>query len=166
MNFRKLALAAVASLLLGVTSVLAQPADAFYVGLNVGTTMQDANRGVIGGNAGWQFHQNFAVEATYDYNQVTGTPNNGQIFMANAVAGYPNHTPFTPYMLVGTGIGWNAAGNTTGGGSMGMWNVGAGFRVHLSDKLSLDNRYRYVAPYNAASGRDAQVITTGINYQF
>lgn len=166
MNYCKVALAAVAALVLGITGAVAQQLNGVYVGANLGTTMQDTNRGLIGANVGYQFHHNFAVEATYDYNQVTGSPNNGQTLMFNAVAGYPNNSQFTPYVLVGTGVGWNAAGSTTSNSSMGMWNVGAGFKVSITDKLSLDNRYRYVGPYNAASGRDAQVITTGINYQF
>jgi opacity protein-like surface antigen len=87
------------------------------------------------------------------------------MIMFNAVASYPNTSVFTPYVLAGTGLGWNAASGTNNG-TMGMWNVGAGFHVALSPQLSLDNRYRYVGPYNSATGRDAQVITTGINYKF
>ena len=165
MTFTKAAFAAVTALFLSVTAANAQALDGTYMGLNMGTTMQNANRGVIGMNAGYQFTPNFAAEATYDYNQVNSNPNNGQMFMVNVVAGLPNTSIFTPYVLAGTGVGWNAAGSTTGG-TLGLYNVGAGFKVALSDKLSLDNRYRYVGPYNAASGRDAQVITTGINYRF
>lgn len=166
MNFRELALAAIATLALSMSPAVAEPLKGVYVGAHLGTTMQDANRGMMGANLGYQFCNNFAVEATYDYNQVTGSPNNAQMLMFNAVAGYPNSSPFTPYVLVGTGVGWNAAGNTTSNSALGLWDVGAGFKVAISDRLSLDNRYRYVAPYNSASGRDAQVITTGINYKF
>jgi opacity protein-like surface antigen len=165
MTFTKVAVAALTALVLSVTAAQAQSLNGVYVGANLGNTMQDSNRGMIGINLGYLFQENFAVETTYDYNQVSGNPNNAQMIMFNAVASYPNTSVFTPYVLAGTGLGWNAASGTNNG-TMGMWNVGAGFHVALSPQLSLDNRYRYVGPYNSATGRDAQVITTGINYKF
>lgn len=132
MIFRELALAAIATLALSMTPhAVADPLKGVYVGANLGTTMQDANRGMMGANIGYQFCNNFAGEGTYDYNQVTGSPNNAQMLMFNAVAGYPNSSPFTPYVLGGTGVGWNAAGNTTSNSALGLWDVGAGFKVAI-----------------------------------
>lgn len=165
MTYTKLLALTLAAMAASFNVTQAQTLSDVYVGINAGTTLQTENRGVLGANLGYMLCKYFHVEATYDYNQVTGNPNNAQMLMVNAVAGVPNISIFTPYVLAGTGVGWNAAGSTTGDG-LGLYNVGVGFKVALSDKLSLDNRYRYVAPYNAASGRDAQVITTGLNYRF
>ena len=147
----------------------AEPASTrYYVGVTAGGAVDTSGNyndllnnstpslGVVGGR---QITNNLAVEATYDYFLERNGVGSGQSVFVNGVAGYriPN-TMFTPYVLAGTGYGFDSLGDRT------LYNVGAGVRADVTRSLSLDVRYRHMNNWD--NDNRMNVVTGGINFRF
>jgi opacity protein-like surface antigen len=140
----------------------------FYVGANAGRAFQNVSDVTGGLQAGYQAHRNFRIEATYDH-MWNSAARNSNIAMVNAIAQQriPS-TTVTPYILAGVGLEFNEFSTALRDGRYnGLYNVGAGVRVAISNRLELDTRYRYVAPVSSgASTVRASVVTAGVTYRF
>jgi opacity protein-like surface antigen len=138
-----------------------------YVGGMIGSTPQQGAQTDVGLAAGYQFHPNVRVEATYDY-LWRNTGSNGQMLMVNGIAQYRIPTSVvTPYVLAGTGVGFEGFGSTKNGNAEMLYNVGAGVRFAVSRDVELDARYRYISHFNnAASSTNVNMLTVGANWRF
>jgi hypothetical protein len=155
---KKIILAAILTLST-FTAVKAADDTGFYVGGNVGTTINNKQRVDLGFNTGYQISPFVRGELTYDYRKFDRSMNN---VMVNAIVQYPTGTPFTPYVLAGTGI------SVVGTQSEMAYNVGGGLRVAVSDNVELDTRYRYTDTFRANAFRKAgdNSFTLGVNFRF
>ena len=169
---KKLALAA--AMLVGLTgaAIAADPVHSdrsgFYVGGNIGSSTDQKNRTNLGMTAGYQYGKYFRVEADYDH--AWRTSGTGNMLMGNVVAQYriPNST-VTPYVLAGAGVGFDKFGNVKSSGDIvGLYNVGAGVRVAVSESVELDARYRNVRPFDTKNVgvKEQNIFTVGANYRF
>lgn len=136
-----------------------------YVGANAGSTFENNSDYTVGLSVGYQFTPNFGAEVTYDYNQRSN--DSGQLAMVNGVAGLPLFNGrVTPYALAGVGAGFDYFGNRNNSNDTEMmYNVGGGVRFNVVGGLDLDVRYRYVGSFDS-TGRDANLVTGGVNYRF
>lgn len=162
-------------MLLGIAGVAqAQSADplnadrsGLYVGGNIGTSNDQQNRINLGGAVGYQVAPWARVEAAYDH--AWRTQGVGNTLMGNAIGQYriPN-TTVTPYVLVGAGIGFDKFGAVGTGNATGVYNVGAGVRLAVSQSVELDARYRRVAPLgnDKMNSREQNLFTVGAAYRF
>ena len=141
------------------TAVKAAEDTGFYVGGNLGTTVNNNQRVDLGFNTGYQISPFVRGELTYDYRKFDRANNN---VMVNAIVQLPTGTPFTPYVLVGTGIA------VSGSQSEMAYNVGGGLRVAVTDNVELDTRYRYTDTFkaNAFNRPGDNSFTLGVNYRF
>jgi opacity protein-like surface antigen len=162
----------VAALVTLFTANVAQASDpvnadrnGFYLGGTIGSTLQTNSKISTGLETGYQWTPYVRTELTYDYSWLT--VGNSSNLVANVVGQYriPNST-VTPYVLVGTGFGFYNVGDQPNS-TTGIYNAGAGVRIAVSRSVELDARYRYVAPYSYADGRNAaNLLTVGANYRF
>jgi len=137
-----------------------------YMGLNAGSNFRDSSDYQVGGLVGYQFHQNFAGEVTYDYNR-QNNGSDGQMVMGNLVASHRlGQTAITPYALAGAGVGWNAFGGRGDGTNLALYNVGGGLRVNIVSNVDLDARYRYVGAFNGGETYNQHMVTGGLNIRF
>ena len=168
---KKLALAA--AVLVGLTGAAfaADPVHAdrsgFYVGGNIGSSTDEKSRIDLGMTTGYQVGPYARVEANYDHAwRTTGV---GNMLMGNAIAQYrvPNST-ITPYLLAGAGVGFDNFGAAKNGNTVGLYNVGAGVRIAVSESVELDARYRNVRPLDTKNAlvKDQNIFTVGANYRF
>jgi opacity protein-like surface antigen len=168
---RKTLLAVAVALLATVGVASAQDIQAdrtgMYVGGMIGSTPQKGAQTDLGVVAGYQLHPNARVEAAFD-NLWRNTGSNGQMLMVNAVAQYRIPTSVvTPYVLAGTGVGFNSFGTTNIGSAEMLYNVGAGVRFAVSRNVELDARYRYISHFNtSAANANANMLTVGANWRF
>jgi opacity protein-like surface antigen len=81
----------------------------------------------------------------------------------NAIAGYPIRS-VTPYVLAGTGWGFNGAGDKHKN-TQTLWNVGGGMMVNLNRNWQLDARYRYVESWDGNRAAE-NLVGMGLNYRF
>ena len=158
---------------LGLTG-LAQASDpvnadrsGLYVGGTLGSSTENKSRVDLGGSVGYQVGPYARVEADFDH--AWRTNGVGNMAMANAIGQYriPNST-VTPYVLAGAGIGFDRFGSSSSGNAIGLYNVGAGVRMAVSQSVELDARYRYVAPIssNKMGSREQNLFTVGAAYRF
>lgn len=137
-----------------------------YRGLNVGDTAF-----VMGGVVGYEWNEYLRTEVTFD-NTAKASPTtakHGQALFANAILQYPVGWGLTPYVLGGTGFGWNAWGKGDSGitdDAKAIYNVGGGLRYAVTDRFELDGRYRYVNAYSGTKFKNNNVVTLGANYKF
>lgn len=138
-----------------------------YVGVGLGSNFRDATDYQVGGLLGFQLNRNWAAELTYDYIQLNNHTS-GQMVMGNVVYGRQvGQTAFTPYALVGAGIGWDAVlGSRDTGSNPALYNVGGGVRVRVIPNVELDARYRFVGAFNDSVDDISNVVTLGVNYRF
>ncbi len=149
-----------------VTAPAVSPLAGVYVGGFAGSNFRDATDYQVGGVLGYQINRNWGAEVTYDYNQLNNRTD-GQMVMANVVYGRQvGQTAITPYVLAGTGMGWNALGVSNTGSNLALYNVGGGVRLNLVQNVDLDARYRYVGAFNDTLGANYNVVTGGINVRF
>ena len=139
-----------------------------YVGGFVGSSMGERDRVTAGVNAGYQFNRFLRAEATLDQTWKTGV-GGGARLMANAIGQYriPG-TTLTPYVLAGMGYGFDSLGSVRKGIGVPQWNVGAGLRVAVSERVDLDARYRFIEGFNSRTPHDrsTNLITVGAAYKF
>jgi opacity protein-like surface antigen len=166
-------------------TVTAAGSTGVYVGVNAGSNFRTNSDYSVGGSVGYQFTPNYAAEVTYDYNAMSQshtmltrgkshtvqTNGNGQAAMLNGVYSRRIGTSaFTPYVLVGMGMGWNNLGVTGTQSNATLYNVGAGLRVNLTSGVDFDARYRYIAPIDNsngyANGYTQHVVTGGLRVNF
>ena len=153
------------------TAMAADPLNSdrkgFFVGASIGSSTTEQSRIDLGVNAGYQFGQYVRVEADYGYG--VRTTGDAQTLMVNAIAQYriPD-TTLTPYVLVGTGVGFSNYTSARSGDVVGLYNVGVGARVALNKNVELDARYRYVEPFNVSESgiKQENRVTVGLNYRF
>ncbi len=136
-----------------------------YVGANVGRIFDNNARANVGVNVGYQYNRFVRTEGTFD--QLYYKNGNGQALMANAVLSVPTGTIFTPYALVGAGVGMNRLNTPGGNTSVALYNVGAGARVAVAQNVELDVRYRHFNAFEQVNGRKgANMMTVGAAYKF
>lgn len=101
------------------------------------------------------------AEVAYDYideNTKKGL-GHGQTLVANAIGQYKiPGTPIVPYVLVGTGYGWQSFGDRA------VYNVGAGARFEVTKVVDLDVRYKRIGNYDNSKTDD--VVTAGVSVKF
>jgi opacity protein-like surface antigen len=158
--------ATVAPTMVTAPAPVASPLTGVYVGANAGSNFRDTTDYQVGGILGYQFNRNLAAELTYDYMQLNNRTD-GQMVMGNVVYSRQlGQTALTPYVLVGTGMGWNALGVRNTGSNLALYNVGGGVRLNLVRNVDLDARYRYVGAFDDSLNGNYHAVTGGLNYRF
>ena len=129
--------------------------DKFFAGPNIGAGFGGGP--TMGVNGGYEFHKNGRLEAIYDHMFMPGTNNLDQLG-GNVILQVPTSGYMTPYALTGIGYQWQ------NGINQGMWNVGAGARLAVTNHMDLDLRYRYVQGfYNQSSNN---LVGLGTTFKF
>jgi hypothetical protein len=148
-----------------------------YVGGNIGTNFNsfkhynwNTSPYTVGAVVGYEWNRFLRTEATFDYTskERPTTTHSGQMAFANAVVQYPVGYGVTPYILAGTGFGWNAWGNghaSVVDDAKALYNLGGGVRYNITKNFELDGRYRYVQSYDNAF-KNNNIVTLGANYKF
>jgi len=140
-----------------------------YVGTQVGRSFQATSDLSAGVQVGYQVHRNVRVEANYDHfwNGAGSRNFNAVTFNAIGQQRIPG-TSLTPYVLGGVGVEFNEFRSAMNDGSYrGIYNVGAGMRVAISNNLEVDARYRYIAPITSRGDTVRGSMTTlGLVYRF
>lgn len=169
---KKLAMAAVVALLAGMgiahaADPLKADRDGIYGGLSVGSATADKSRVYIGGDAGFQLCPWFRAEV--DYTHAWHTNGTGDMLMVNAMPQYriPNST-VTPYAFAGAGLGFANLGALRNHDAQGLYDVGAGVRVAVSQSVELDARYTNVRAFDTKNSAtpDQSLFMVGVNYRF
>lgn len=132
-----------------------------YVGGYLGAPTDSQGRINVGTDIGFQVGPHVRLEADYDHMWFNTTT--GDAVSAQAIAQYriPNST-VTPYVIAGAGMAFS------NGSDVGLYDVGTGVRVAVSQSVEADFRYRFVAPMhqnNTVNNRQ-NVFTAGLNYRF
>jgi opacity protein-like surface antigen len=137
-----------------------------YVGASLDASGERPQESRAWGNSltvGYQLTRNIAIEAVGSYIYSTSSKDAGQTGFVNLVAGQ-RFGQFTPYVVAGTGVGFNGAGDSNSNADA-LWNIGGGVSYHLTRNWVLDARYSYVDGWR--SGRDAEhAVSLGVNYRF
>lgn len=139
----------------------------FYAGVSAGKFASSKDHLNLGGNVGYQMGRFVRLET--DYNHQWGNGRTGQTLFGNAIGQYrlPN-TTVTPYVLAGVGMGFNGLGQVKTGDVTGLYQIGAGVRVAISQNIEVDGRFTNIRPFSAASAsvkRD-NMFTVGANFRF
>ena len=126
---------------------------------------------VFGAVVGYEWNPYFRTEATVDNTTraTLTTAQSGQTVFVNGILQYPVGYGITPYVLAGTGFGWNAWGKGDAGfadDARALYNLGAGVRYALTDQFEIDGRYRYINAYSGVKYDNNHVVTLGLNYRF
>lgn len=128
---------------------------------------------LVGALVGYEWNTYFRTEATFDYTTKAEPTTNeaGQAVFANAVIQYPIGWGITPYVLAGTGFGWNAWGKGVAGANFAddaraLYNVGGGVRYAVTNRWEIDGRYRYVNAWSGDKFDNNHVVSIGANYKF
>lgn len=156
-----------------VSSPAAQPSHSgFFVGgsLGYGGPSWGSPQWSNTLSAGYEFNRVFAVEGTVDFNYRNATRHGstheglaGQALFVNAIFTAPTGR-LAPYALLGAGAGFSGSGNANRD-PIALWNYGGGLVYRVSDRWSLDGRYRRVeSVYNDRAGENA--FSLGVNYRF
>lgn len=139
-----------------------------YLGGYIGSSTLDRDRVTVGVNGGYQVNRFLRGEVTLDQAWKTGV-GGGTRLMGNAIGQYriPG-TTLTPYVLAGMGYGFDSLGSVRKGIGVPQWNVGAGMRVAVSERVDLDARYRYIEAFNAKTphNHSTNLFTVGATYKF
>jgi opacity protein-like surface antigen len=114
---------------------------------------------------GYELNKHLAVEATVDYNYKNSNANldAGQTAFVNLVAGYPVGR-ITPYVLAGTGAGFNGSGDHHKN-TEALWNVGGGVAYNVTRRWQIDARYRHIDAWQGNRHAE-QAFSLGVNYRF
>jgi len=141
--------------------------NGIYIGGNVGSSIDDRSRINGGFVAGYQVMPFARVELDYDHAWRSG--GNGNMLTANAIGQYriPNST-VTPYVMAGAGVAYDSLGLARNGSGTGIYDLGAGVRVAVSQSVELDARYRLVRSFEnkGVSQREQNLFTVGASYRF
>jgi opacity protein-like surface antigen len=148
------------------TTVTATAPRGVYLGANAGSNFRTGSDYQVGGSLGYQFTPTYAVEVTYDYNDITRTTNSQAVMLNGVYSRRLGASGFTPYALAGAGMGWNGLGVSGTGSNATLYNVGAGMRVNVSGPVDLDLRYRYMAPVDFTNGYTQHALTGGLRINF
>lgn len=157
--FASSALAADLAVDLGVPGVSADllPQARNYVGATIGTD----NRGDVvsaGVVLGREFTPNFTGELGLEHTRNDGKGDTRAT--ANVLAGQ-RFGAFTPYVVGGVGYEWrDEAANRA------VWLVGAGSKVHVTEDVDLDVRYRYIDGFESSKRGETHSFTAGVNVKF
>lgn len=124
----------------------------FFVGVNAGG-LYNSDDYTLGLTAGANLTDYVSGEIAYDHihgdnaaNQVTG----------NLILG-TNVGDLQPYVLGGVGYRWADVDEA-------VWNLGAGAKIALTEKIDFDARYRYVQGFETEHSDN--VVTGGLVFKF
>ena len=141
--------------------------NGLYAGVNASKLASNRDHLNLGGVVGYQMNPYLRAEA--DYNHQWGNGRTGQTLFGNVIGQYrlPN-TTVTPYVLAGVGMGFDSLGQVKSGDVTGLYQVGAGARVAISQNIELDGRYTNIRPFSTASAniKSDNMFTAGMNFRF
>ncbi|NRA74108.1 MAG: porin family protein [Rickettsiales bacterium] len=158
-------------------------------------TKSNYKKGLVGGiGGGYKWNEFFRTDLMLQYRKPTTKTFEGKkknvlhkvqvkikslAVMLNGYADYHNDTIFTPYAMLGAGIGRNKATITDNNKTIKskantnlIWNAGLGCQAKLTDHISTDLGYRYVNLGKAGKkkklGKDvtAHEVVLGLIYNF
>lgn len=98
------------------------------------------------------------LETSYDH-AFNAAALQADLWTAQAVLQMPIANRLVPYALAGGGYQWQQTM-----GNQGVWVVGGGLRVHASESVDIDARYRYVQ--GLTSQQPENVVSVGTSLKF
>jgi opacity protein-like surface antigen len=133
----------------------------FYAGANAGASWYSGDAKALAGvTVGYEFNPFLRAE-------INGLSRfgsqDGQSVTVDGILGVPVGR-FTPYALVGVGVGFNSF-NDSRRDADALWSVGGGVRYSVTQNWELDARYRYLQNFDNTL-RDNNITTLGVNYKF
>jgi opacity protein-like surface antigen len=137
------------------------PLTGFYAGVNAGASWDNRDAtGVAGVTVGYEFNQFLRAE-------VNGLSRfgsrDGQAVTVDGILGVPVGR-FTPYALVGVGVGFNSFNDSSRDADL-IWSVGGGVRYSVTQNWELDARYRHIQNFDTTL-RNNDITTLGVTYKF
>jgi len=133
-----------------------------YVGVNVGQRTGDDRHTSVGVVAGRQLTKNITVEGQYEH----GFARKGKDSMRDRVSGNvlvgQRIGAVTPYLLGGVGYEWRDGDQA----DRAVYAVGGGAKLHVTERVDLDGRYRYIDGFDSGKRGAEHVFTVGANFKF
>lgn len=132
-----------------------------YVGVNFSQRVSGDSHSSVGFIAGRELHPNVTVEGSYE----RSFNNNRKDGVTDLVSGnvlIGQHMGIvSPYAIGGLGYEWrdNASDRVVG-------IAGVGSKLHITESLDFDLRYRYINAFDNSKRSDEHVITSGFNVRF
>ncbi len=140
--------------------------NGWYAGPTVTANMSGANADVFGAGleAGYQWNRFLRTELDVNHARVSNGYANSAMGQVIGQYRIPS-TALTPYVFVGTGLGF---GNLTNNNDHAFqYDLGVGTRIALTQNIDLDVRYSNVRSLTADAGtKPANVVTIGVLYNF
>lgn len=132
-----------------------------YVGVSVGQSTGDDRHNSVGFTAGRQLNENVAVEGQYEraFNR-KGSDTTTDRVSGNVLVG-KRFGSVTPYALGGVGYEWRDSAE-----DRAVYALGGGAKLHVSEKVDLDARYRYINSFDSDKRGEDNVFTLGVNVKF
>lgn len=143
----------------GVTVESFEPHN--YVGVSAGQRTGNDRHNSVGFVAGRQLTPNVAVEGQYEraFNR-KGTDSvtdrvSGNVLVSKRLGAV------SPYVLGGVGYEWRNQGE-----DRTVYALGGGAKVHVTEQVDFDARYRYINSFDDAKRGSENVFTLGLNVKF
>ncbi len=132
-----------------------------YVGVSVGQSVGSDRHNSVGVTVGRQLNDNVAVEGQYErtFNR-KGADVSRDRLSGNVLVGKRFGT-VTPYALGGVGYEWR-----DGAENRAVYALGGGAKLHVSEQVDVDARYRYINSFDSSKRGEDNVFTLGVNVKF
>ena len=132
-----------------------------YVGVSVGQRIGHDRHNNVGVVVGRQLNDNVAVEGQYERSFNRRNDDRTRDRLSGNVLLGKRYGSVSPYVLGGVGYEWRKGGN-----DRAVYAVGAGAKLHVTEKVDLDARYRYINAFDSNKRDDDHVVTLGVNVKF
>ncbi len=132
-----------------------------YVGVSVGQRVGSDRHNNVGVVVGRQVTPNVAVEGQYERAFNRRGDDRAQDRLSGNVLLGKRFGAVSPYVLGGVGYEWRK-----GGSDRAVYALGGGAKVHVTEKVDLDARYRYINAFDSNKRDDDHVVTLGVNVKF
>lgn len=141
--------------------VLAEPVTQNYVGIVTGSSVGSDRHGSVGVTVGRELTPNVTVEGQYEraFGR-KGTDATSDRVSGNVLVGQ-RFGAVTPYVLGGVGYEWRK-----GAEDRSVYSLGGGAKLHLTEELDLDTRYRHIDAFDNAKRGATDALTFGLNFKF
>lgn len=132
-----------------------------YVGVTVGQRTGDDRHTSVGVSVGRQLNKNIAVEGQYEhgFNRKNGDTVRDRV-SGNVLVGQ-RIGAVTPYVVGGLGYEWR-----DGADDRAVYAVGGGAKLHVTERVDLDGRYRYINSLDSGKRGAENLFTVGVNFKF
>lgn len=132
-----------------------------YVGAAVGQRVGSDRHTSVGVVVGRQLNENVAVEGQYERAFVRHGDDRARDRLSGNVLLGKRYGAVSPYVLGGVGYEWRK-----GASDRAVYAVGGGAKFHVTEKVDVDARYRYINAFDSAKRSDDHVVTLGVNVKF